>query len=284
MRFLLLPAVAFSCLDVRLTDEVNWRDGGRPARDAASWDGWAGGDGAVPWNESGIPDTTPPWLVPAPGCAATETILGSLCVSSGPYGIAVRLWASEPVAALAREESTGMLVRSAEVAMEHHLVLTPLQPGQVFAVSVEVEDTAGFSVSEGPFETSTEVMVAPVVINEVLHDPLGAEPHQEFVELLNQGTSAVSLDGWVLTDEGGSDTLAAPAPVAAGTLVLIVSASYQPGVGGDPVPGPGSVVIRLEGPIGAQGLRNSGELVRLSDSNGAVVSTFPALIDRKSVV
>jgi hypothetical protein len=37
------------------------------------------------------------------------------------------------------------------------------------------------------------------------------------------------------------------------------------------------MIIRLDGPIGAQGLRNSGEVVVLSDPSGEVVSTFPAL-------
>jgi hypothetical protein len=242
-------------------------------------DGRPGLDGSIPWTDSGIPDTTPPWLVTASGCAATETTIGSLCVSTGPAGIAVRLWASEPVSAVARADPAGTLVTSTTVAMEHHLVIVPLQPDQEFSLSVRIEDLAGFSASEGPFQARTRAVVAPVVINEVLHDPLGPEPDQEFVELRNLGTSAVSLDGWVIADDGGSDTIAAPNPVPAGALVLIVSDGFLPGVGGDPVPGPGVMIIRLDGPIGAQGLRNSGEVVVLSDPSGDVVSTFPGLLN-----
>ena len=282
---LLIPCVVLlcsHCLDVSLRDELNWPDGALPDTHAgdASFDAL---DGYIPgpdgsWIETGVPDTTPPWLVPAAACAGTETALENLCLASGPYGISIRLWASEPVSATARIDPSGVLARSPTTDFEHHLLLAPLAPDELFSISISIEDLVGHSVSAGPVEARTDRSIAPIVVNEVLHDPLGAEPHQEFVELVNRGTSSISIDGWTLADDGGSDWIVHAAPVPAGAYVVIVSDGYQPGIGGDPAPAPGSVVVRLDGAIGAQGLRNSGEPLTLSSSTGEVVSSFPALM------
>ncbi len=284
-----------TCLDMSLTDELNWPDGGVPgdgAPEEGRGDGGAsadGGGGTIDGAPGGSPDgsmgvedaasdTTPPWLVPAMGCAATETTIGSACVSAGPYGFGLRLWASEPVVATVRVEPPGVTARSEESRLEHHLVVSPLSPATDYELSVRVTDGAGLTAEEGPNGARTGPLTTPIVINEVLHDPLGTEPHQEFVELLNIGMEAVSIDGWTLEDEGGADALVLAAPVPADTLVVIVPAEYQPGAGGDPVPGPGAVIVRLEGAIGAQGLRNSGESLLIRDAEGEVVSRFSMLM------
>ena len=46
-----------------------------------------------------------------------------------------------------------------------------------------------------------------VVINEVLYDPSGTEPNDEWVELYNAGGMSVDLSGYVLADNTGSLTL-----------------------------------------------------------------------------
>jgi hypothetical protein len=85
-----------------------------------------------------------------------------------------------------------------------------------------------------------------VIINEVLANPLGAEPEQEWVELYNEGSSASDLDGWVLSDGAGD------VPIAEGVAVVRVPS------------------------LGSHGLGNSGEVVQLISESGQLQSRFAA--------
>ncbi|UCE38180.1 MAG: lamin tail domain-containing protein [Thermoplasmata archaeon] len=42
-----------------------------------------------------------------------------------------------------------------------------------------------------------------VVINEIMHDPLGIEVDEEYIELYNNGSTTVNLENWTLTDQDG---------------------------------------------------------------------------------
>lgn len=294
----ILPAfVLLGCIDTVLTDELNWPPDGQQAVDAGvdssianESDGSSGshtrppGDAAFPdtlFPDTGTGDTVAPWLVPAAGCTPSETLAGPLCLSSGPVGLALRLWASEPVTAAARlEPDGGVEARADELAPAHHLLLAPLQPDTAFDLIVEITDAAGLVATEGPIETRTAPLLAAVVINEVLYDPLGAEPTQEFVELFNAGRADLDLTGWTLADEGGADALAPPGPLRAGGYALVVADGYVPGAGGDPPPAAGTLMIVLGGSIGAQGLRNAGEALTLADLTGQVVAAAPAPLDQ----
>lgn len=277
------------CLDIDLADELNWPDGNLP-RDGSSGadageddriDGNVNGDGGLSWPDGSNPDgavldTTPPWLVPAAGCGPAESLLGSLCTSSGAFGIGLRFWVSEPVVASASFEPDGGLVRDDQLDVEHHLLLAPLASERDFEITIEVVDTAELSAVEGPLTIRTAPSIEPVVINEVLFDPLGAEPQQEFVEIYNLGSDVVDLSGWIIADEGGSDAMTPSTVLQAGGYAVIVSEGYQPSAGGDPPPAAGALMIRLSGSIGSQGLRNSGESLTLSDASGQVIASAPA--------
>jgi hypothetical protein len=112
-----------------------------------------------------------------------------------------------------------------------------------------------------------------VIINEVLANPLGAEPEQEWVELYNEGSSASDLDGWVLSDGAGESVL--PSVVLLpGEYLVITSEQYAPE--GEDVPiAEGVAVVRVPS-LGSHGLGNSGEVVQLISESGQLQSRFAA--------
>lgn len=76
----------------------------------------------------------------------------------------------------------------------------------------QLMDTASLSIT-----VSAAVYSSEVVINEFLPDPTGSDADNEFIEVLNLGTSAVDLSGWKLDDaDGGSTAYVIPAGTMAG--------------------------------------------------------------------
>lgn len=123
---------------------------------------------------------------------------------------------------------------------------------------------------------------AHVVINEVLANPRGAESQSEWIELVNDGTAAVELEGFELRDDGGAASLPA-ARLEPDELVLLVADGFAPDPELDVPVAPGTPILTLP-KLGASGLSNAGELLRLSDPSGLVVSRFPALASAESGV
>ncbi len=285
---LIIVIVTSACLDLDLANEVNWPDGslptdsGTPPPDGTSvpprWDGstWPDGASADAWADASSSDSTPPWFVASGACAPTETALGALCLSMGPRGIATRFWSSEPVIATATLTPHGSSLRSEQPAVEHHLVLGDLTPELDVELAITIEDAAGLTDEIGPVALRTAPLIAAIVITEVLMDPLGPEPRQEFVELINTGNVPISLDGWTLEDEGSADIISTTIELLPGVYALVVASGWIPGDGGDPSPAAGAVVFTLDGSIGSSGLRNSGESLVLRDSTGQMVSHFPS--------
>lgn len=112
-----------------------------------------------------------------------------------------------------------------------------------------------------------------IVINEVMADPVGREPDQEWIELYNDGTTVVNMDGWTLADEGGEMKLPGVSLAPSG-YALLVNDTYVTNAPGEPVPEPNVLMIRL--PVLAKsGLSNSGEALRLLDNSDMVVASFP---------
>jgi hypothetical protein len=112
-----------------------------------------------------------------------------------------------------------------------------------------------------------------LVITEVLGNPAGSEYTQEFVEVKNLGADPVSLAGMLIEDRTGSDVLPDLA-VPAGGFALIVAANFIMDDGKDPAPRDGTVIVHVSGRIGADGLSNDGEPVRLVSQDGTVVSQY----------
>ncbi|WP_169796572.1 lamin tail domain-containing protein [Chondromyces crocatus] len=154
------------------------------------------------------------------------------------------------------------------------LILAPLQPDASIHFDIVVLDTAG-RAERSHFRGTTLAPMAHVVITEVLANPIGAEPSQEWVELYNDGLVAADLGGYVLEDVGGR-TVLPEASLPPGTFALVVNASFQEDDGLDPPPAPGTILLRVP-KLGKNGLSNGGEPLRLSNASGRVVSRTPAL-------
>jgi predicted ribosomally synthesized peptide with SipW-like signal peptide len=77
--------------------------------------------------------------------------------------------------------------------------------------------------SGNTFTAGTWSTPARVVINEVLYDPTGAEPAEEWIEFYNAGGTAVDLGGYTITDNFGTFTLPSYSLGAGSYAVLATS-------------------------------------------------------------
>lgn len=118
---------------------------------------------------------------------------------------------------------------------------------------------------------------ADVIINEILYDPAAGlagdangdgtrdAAEDEFVEIFNNGASAVDISGWTLSDDDGDDfVFGAGTSIAAGEYIVLFG-------GGTPTGIPGQVFTD-NGSIGT-GLANGGDLVRLIDNLANVIDS-----------
>lgn len=105
---------------------------------------------------------------------------------------------------------------------------------------------------------------AAIVINELNYNPPGAGDATEFIEFHNDGTNAVNLDGWSMSD-GVDYVFPADAWIAPGGFLVLAK---NPVAFSAMYPG----VTNVFGPFANDtGLNNSGERVALSDADGALV-------------
>ena len=120
---------------------------------------------------------------------------------------------------------------------------------------------------------------ANVIINEFLFDPAPTAPDgdangdgvreasgDEFIEILNTGSTTVDISGWTLSDDdGGAFAFAAGTFIAPGEFIVLFG-------GGTPTGIPGQVFVD-DGTIGT-GLSNAGDVIQLIDDNGVTVDEF----------
>ena len=202
-------------------------------------------------------------------CVAPEVHLGGpVCAEIVDDRVTLRAFGGPSLLSLSAPEPW-----AAVVAPGRSAVLRGLTPSsrQVFS---------GWTLDLGAGMRSFEVeftMLAPrqhLVIDEVLSDPAGVERTSEWIELTNDGSASTSLLGIVFEDVGGAvalpDVLVAP-----GERVLLVGDDFEPDPELDLVPSPVTRLVRV-GTLGKGGLSNQGELLRLRDASGAVLSRFPA--------
>jgi hypothetical protein len=112
-----------------------------------------------------------------------------------------------------------------------------------------------------------------LVLNEVLANPVGAEPDAEWIELVNDADGAASLAELWLEDSGGHVELP-DGQLGPGEMVLLVAESFQASGLDVPIPD-GARLLRLPS-LGARGLANGGESLLLVGREG-VISRFPLL-------
>lgn len=202
---------------------------------------------------------SPPEISLGPGCA---TVLDDRAIVRGP---------SAPVSWALRTES-GALVLPTDAGSR--FVLPGLTPESDVRISGTATDADG---AELPFEVVVRCGAAMphVVINEVLANPRGGEPQQEWIELVNDGRAPVDLGRFLLGDPGGESPLP-PALLEPGRFALVVLDSYDASSELDVRPVAGTLLLRVPR-LGAHGLSNSGERLVLRSMDGTIASEFPAI-------
>jgi hypothetical protein len=205
----------------------------------------------------------------ATGCAENELALGTACGVVDDDRVQIRA----PLApAFVAVESPERLLGAVDPS--HSLVLRGFAPASKARVVGLAFDVRGES-HRFDVDVVTADVRAHVVLNEVFADPRGAEAAGEWIELFNDGTAPVELLDFTLDD--GVESTALPAfTLATGAYALLVSEAYDPDPELDTVAPSDTPILRVSR-LGRSGLANAGELLRLRDPSGAVVSRFPAL-------
>jgi hypothetical protein len=156
-------------------------------------------------------------------------------------------------------------------------LLPPLTP---VLLDVTVINAQG-EIARAAVSATTLPPMPHVILNEVMANPLGAEPEQEWVEIMNDGSVTADLTGYVLADVGGK-TILPPGELPPGAVALITNESYiEEDDGLDAPPEEGTLILRVP-KLGKDGLSNSGEPLKLVDSSGRVVSRMSASLKPKA--
>ena len=202
-------------------------------------------------------------------CALGDVELGPGCARVEDDRITVRAPDEALLWAIAGEGLD--LVTAVEAGAS--FVVAPFTPERSVRLEVGTLDVSG-----GERRATFVATMAPprphLVLNEALADPLGAEPAQEWVEIVNDGLAPGTLAGCSFGDSGGVVPLP-DVPVAPGELVLLVSDGFVADDGVDVQPVQGVRLVRLAH-LGSAGLKNSGEELRLVASDGRTLSRIPA--------
>ena len=123
------------------------------------------------------------------------------------------------------------------------LVIRGLAPASSHRLDVSVVDPSG-ELAQFTEWVTTGPQRGHLVLSEVLANPIGPEPAQEWVELFNDGRGAVKLEGWLLEDIGGQTRLPAHS-LEPGEFVVIVSDEYVADSDVDVPPVAGTVLLRV---------------------------------------
>jgi hypothetical protein len=152
-------------------------------------------------------------------------------------------------------------------------VLAPLAVATDVLIRAATMDVAGRTAA-GRLATRTSYPVAHLVIDEVYANPIGPEPAEEWIEIVNAGLAPAMLSRFSLVDVAG-ETLLPDLVLPSGARALIVREDFVADDGFDPKPAAGTPLVRVP-KLGYGGLANMGEPLRLR-SEGRVVSSFPGL-------
>ena len=120
-----------------------------------------------------------------------------------------------------------------------------------------------------------------LVLNEIMYDPDGDEGSDEFIELYNDATFPVSLQGWRISDGESEDSIVAleqGLQALAGQYVLILDPDYmdEGSATYDGLIPQTALVVTISGStFGSRGLSNSSpEQISLVDNQGHTVSSY----------
>lgn len=214
--------------------------------------------------------------VPGLGCDGTEQPLAAGCALVQDDRVRVRvpsdarLWSIQIVGADGTIAASTTRVAGGDASDTFEL--RGLTSSTSYMMRARAIDLGGTEL-ETSCVVTTSAPVDHLILSEVLANPLGAEPAQEWIEIQNDGGQAVSLDGYTLADAGASFSL--PALVLApGDRALVVNESFDEADGADPSPARDCSIVRVP-KLGKNGLSNEGERITLSRDD-VEVSFMPA--------
>lgn len=190
--------------------------------------------------------------IPALACDEGEVAFGPGCARLADDRIAVRspprLWSITGAGGerlVAIDAPRGFLVDG-------------LSPVTAYALDLSTVDPNG--AKERTILSFTTLGPRPhVILNEALFDPLGPEPAQEWIEILNDGLAPANLGGYTLIDGSGEPIALPDVPLAPGAFALIAGEAYAPDTLADIAPPPGALIVRVQ----KLGLSNAGEALSL---------------------
>lgn len=218
----------------------------------------------------------PPALLPL-ACGIDELALEAGCVLADDGRVVLRLTASEPVRATL--SIAGRAVRAVAPRGSATLAALDLPPDTELAAILRLEDLGGTIVEHAlALRTSEPLLTLSIV--EVRADPLGAEPRQEYVEVLNFGAASVDLQGVSISDrpDAVGDVVLHPQRLAPGQRALLVADGFDPDDPADsPAVPPGVPLVRVGASIATGGITNAGEALYLRDPSLRRLSATPAL-------
>lgn len=224
--------------------------------------------GAIALDPAPIGPPEPPPLRPEPPCPEGAYALGPLCVRVDDDRIVLVGGAETRRLVIG---SFGPIAFGATLAIGARHVLRGFPPRTEVPVDLLVRDALGDHRVRQTL--ATRPPRRHVVINEILARPPSGASTQRFLELVNDGETAVDLAGLVLHD--GDDAWELPDTVVppAG-YVLVTPSAYVDGLAGEPAPPKGVDRVLVDS------LRLSGELT-LAEPDGAVLSRFPPTTSTK---
>ncbi len=207
-------------------------------------------------------------------CALDERELPSGgCALEQDHALFVRISVDEPV--LATLTAAHQTRSALSVGSSVELALSDLRPGEYYPASLRLTDLSGHTSSE-PLALSTARDLPTISIDEVRSDPLGPEPAQESIELLNFGSEITKIMGFFVSEDAAKPgvRIVEDLSVLPGERVLVVSADFDPRDTADGALSPG---IRLAHTDKALSMSNEGESLYLRDANGRRLSSAPRM-------
>jgi hypothetical protein len=209
--------------------------------------------------------------------------LGPLALEPLADCLRLRVESDEPATATATFRAGDIaeerLLGSGATLFDVAIRLDRLPVGEAATVTVAAQDAEGnpaAAIEAAAFRVPP--VRSPLAITELRVNPGGSEATQEYVEIRNLGAAPMALQGLRLEDEAGADELP-PQQLVPGGTALVVPASFAADDPSDVAPAAGTALLRVEGRLGRDGLRQSGEVVRLVDPQGVVLSSYGGWID-----
>lgn len=269
--YILSAIGCLGCLDLSLLDEMNSidKDSDNPSNNSEN----TKTESVTP--ELNPNDNAPPEILMTT-CSSLETLDKGICIATGPVSIPFRFTSNEPASvSIKTADNMTTAVISSKWTTLHHAVVAGISFDNETELEIVISDVNG-----NEYKTSLAVKAngkSPVVITEVLADPRGTEPNQEFIEIINIGDKPIDLSNWMIDDNGdqNGDLIPAGTILEAGRVGILVAPSFDSASAEDPAPAPNTLIIKLTDSIGIAGLKNSeAESVELYNADGDLISFY----------